>query len=81
MPLRDNGHHKDKLAEIFAMQHDAPVSSILPQENRFSPLPAAGFFSPSIRPPLPLRRGGFGVRLSRFQLHNYNFIIESGSYA
>jgi hypothetical protein len=44
MPLRDNGHHKDKLAEIFAMQHDAPVSSILLQENRFSPLPAAGFF-------------------------------------
>jgi hypothetical protein len=42
-----NCHHNNKLAKYFAMQHDAPVSSILLQENRFSPLLAAGFFLPS----------------------------------
>jgi aspartate ammonia-lyase len=42
----NNCHHNNKLVNRFAMQHDASVSSILLQENRFSPLLAAGFFLP-----------------------------------
>jgi hypothetical protein len=40
----DFRHHHKSLDLRGAMHDDAPVSSILLQENRFSPLSSAGFF-------------------------------------
>src|SRR5471030_2314612 len=42
----DYHHHELKVANVCAMPQDASVSSILLQENRFSPLSTAGFFLP-----------------------------------
>jgi hypothetical protein len=54
-------HHKQKLDFCRAMGHDAPVSSILLQENRFSPLPGAGFFLPAAWPGTRTPRSGHGI--------------------
>jgi hypothetical protein len=44
-------HHQDKLDLYPAMQHHSPVSSILLQENRFSPLSERAFFCPMMYHP------------------------------
>ncbi|HEV7815993.1 MAG TPA: hypothetical protein VGP06_12955 [Janthinobacterium sp.] len=60
-------HHKDKLDLYSAAQHHSPVSSILLQENRFSPLSTAGFFFARYGFSSPLRLHGIAANSLQFQ--------------
>src|SRR4051812_25498317 len=75
MDLLNYWHHQRSLDKTCAMQHHANVSSILLQENRFSPLPSGLFFGRTLSAGSRRRSGGLAHRKDHRQGHGGGTLV------